>query len=187
MGNDRLVDIKITLDGTDPAIWRLIRLDPYFTLNEVHHIIQIAMGWKNTHLYSFNIEDIEYTLPDYRNEVIRYADSNKYRLSDFLEYEFKYLYDFGDHWMHTVSIFNTGIEDVITHPFCFEGEGACPPEDVGGMSGFKDFKESMDSPNHPDRESNIIWYGKEFDPYELNLRYINYQYKELDEYIESVD
>lgn len=50
---------------------------------------------------------------------------------------FTYLYDFGDHWEHSVKI-----EDLVSpkprQPLiaCLAGENACPPEDVGGEPGY---------------------------------------------------
>jgi hypothetical protein len=55
----------------------------------------------------------------------------------------EYLYDFGDYWEHSVKIVKEKKDERLLHPICIEGEGTCPPEDVGGIHGFEEFKEIM--------------------------------------------
>ncbi|WP_369809953.1 IS1096 element passenger TnpR family protein [Gracilibacillus caseinilyticus] len=38
-----------------------------------------------------------------------------------------------------------------------EGEGATPPEDVGGMPGYSEFLEIITSNDHPDKERMLSW------------------------------
>ena len=55
---------------------------------------------------------------------------------------FDYLYDFGDDWRHDIVVEDRrdGEAD-INYPALVDGAGRCPPEDVGGTSGFKVFLE----------------------------------------------
>ncbi|EOC99999.1 plasmid pRiA4b ORF-3 family protein [Caldisalinibacter kiritimatiensis] len=43
------------------------------------------------------------------------------------------------------------------YPICIEGEGACPPEDVGGIGGYEEFLEVINDPNHEDYEGFLTW------------------------------
>ncbi len=61
-----IYQIKIELKETNPTIWRRIQVNSDITLNELHHIIQISMGWTNSHLYSFTIDSVEFTVKEYR-------------------------------------------------------------------------------------------------------------------------
>src|SRR5262249_55981488 len=49
-----IFQIKMTLKGIDPPIWRRIHT-PDCTLEELHEIIQVTMGWESDHLYRFTI------------------------------------------------------------------------------------------------------------------------------------
>ena len=47
--------LKIALRGSKPPIWRRILVPGDITLDVLHNVIQIAMGWTNSHLHSFEI------------------------------------------------------------------------------------------------------------------------------------
>jgi hypothetical protein len=66
----KIHELKISIIGIKPEIWRLIQVDSNISLNELHHVIQISMGWTNSHLYSFRIDEIEYSLPEINKEYI---------------------------------------------------------------------------------------------------------------------
>jgi len=38
----------------------------------------------------------------------------------------------------------------VTGAVCLEGERSCPPEDVGGLSGYMDYLEALRDSFHPD-------------------------------------
>ena len=68
-----------------------------------------------------------------------------------------------------------------------EGEGRCPPEDVGGIPGFEQFLEIMQDKSDPERDSYIEWYGSVFDPYTVYFKEINEQLTNLDQYIIEIE
>ncbi|MDP1763897.1 MAG: plasmid pRiA4b ORF-3 family protein [Sediminibacterium sp.] len=51
--------IKISLDKTNPLIWREILVPDNYTFYQLHHTLQITMGWTNSHLFEFNIEGFQ--------------------------------------------------------------------------------------------------------------------------------
>lgn len=85
-----------------------------------------------------------------------------------------YLYDFGDHWEHVVEVKREipllPGEDV---PILLAGERRCPPEDVGSLSGFEAFLQATTDPNHPEHEAMTNWYGRPFDPADIDEERIN--------------
>jgi hypothetical protein len=182
-----IYEITIELNGTDPKIWRRIQVNSDISLNELHHIIQITMGWTNSHLYSFTIDVIEYSLKDYDYDNHKYGNARAYRIKEFKNEPIEYLYDFGDYWEHSVQIVKEVKDERLLHPKCIEGEGTCPPEDVGGMHGFEEFKAIMRDKRHPERKSNIEWYGSEFDPDKVNLEEINRQLTNLTKYMREIE
>jgi len=97
----------------------------------------------------------------------------KYFNSMDFQYETEYTYDFGDFWVHEV-IFE-GIFDPQpnkNYPVCTGGKRACPPEDCGGVGGYKDLLVNLKkTPGQrtKDEEEKIKWLmdytgGQEFDP-----------------------
>ncbi|MGC1720689.1 MAG: plasmid pRiA4b ORF-3 family protein [Isosphaeraceae bacterium] len=44
--------LRITLADIEPAIWRLVDV-PDCSLGELHEVIQIAIGWQNSHMHQF--------------------------------------------------------------------------------------------------------------------------------------
>ena len=166
--------LKIELKDTKPKIWRRIQVNSDISLNELHHTIQISMGWTNSHLYSFIIDNVEFTVKEYDDDDVKYADARKYCLKKLkIEGPFEYLYDFGDYWEHEITIEKMIEWKTLLNPICLEAEGRCPPEDIGGTHGFEEFLEIMKDKSHPERESYIEWYGSEFDPNQVDLDQIN--------------
>ncbi len=44
---------------------------------------------------------------------------------------------------------------------CLEGEGACPPEDIGGICGYMEFLEIINDEKHPEYEETKEWLGSQ--------------------------
>ena len=49
-----IAQLRVTLRGTTPEIWRRLDVPLSTSLLSLHHIIQIAMGWKDTHGFNSN-------------------------------------------------------------------------------------------------------------------------------------
>lgn len=49
--------IRMTLNGSKPTIWRKLAVPSDITLGELHEVIQIAMGWTDSHLHQFVLQD----------------------------------------------------------------------------------------------------------------------------------
>ena len=58
------------------------------------------------------------------------------------------------------------------YPAFVDGERRCPPEDVGGVPGFMDFLEAALDPLHVEHNEVVTWYGKPFDPVDLDERWL---------------
>ena len=85
-----------------------------------------------------------------------------------LEYE----YDFGDCWEHrlTVTAVSRGS---LEHAECLDGEGQCPPEDVGGVTGYWGFLDKIADPMHREHQDMIDWSGGGFDPDDFSIEHVN--------------
>ena len=51
--------IKVTLKGSKPPIWRRIQVTSATTFAQLHQIVQCAMGWAGSHLYRFDVGGME--------------------------------------------------------------------------------------------------------------------------------
>lgn len=48
---NQALQLKVTLDNTEPAIWRRIVVPENYTFFKLHNFIQIAMGWTIAKIY----------------------------------------------------------------------------------------------------------------------------------------
>ena len=175
-----IYQLKITLRGSKPPIWRRIQVRSNTTLAKLHDIFQIVMGWNNYHLHQFIIHEVEYGVPD-RDYDMDTEDERKVKLGEliFTEKEkFVYEYDFGDSWEHEILVEKiVPIEKGVHYPICLKGKRACPPEDCGGIWGYSEFLEAIEDVNHPEHDDMLEWIGGEFDPEEFDVNSINKRLK----------
>jgi pRiA4b ORF-3-like protein len=173
---ERIYQLKITLKDLKPLIWRRIQVRDC-TLDKLHYHIQTAMGWTNSHLHHFRINDKFYGDPYLMEEDfgdIIYANSRITRLNAMIpksgrRFSFEYEYDFGDSWWHEVLYEGCLRADpAASYPLCLEGERACPPEDVGGTSGYRECVKVIANPKHRERNEYLDWTGGWFDPEEFD-------------------
>ena len=170
--------LKVTLQGVKPPIWRRLLVPSHLTLGRLHEVLQIAMGWTDSHLHQFISDGVFYGMPgeelDFGMEI---KNENKFKLNQLLKKEkdsFIYEYDFGDGWEHKVSLEKILPHDAnISLPQCIKGKRACPPEDCGGIWGYHDLLEIFKDPENPDYEEMSEWLGEGFDPEALDLDEIN--------------
>ncbi len=180
---ENIYQIKVTLRGSKPPIWRRLLVSSHTTLFDLHKIIQIAMDWTNSHLHQFIIHGEYYSIPS-EEDWEPVIDEREYRISEIAPAEkskFIYEYDFGDSWEHEIIVEKIlPIDPKMDYPVCVKGKRAGPPEDVGGIWGFEEFLEAINDPNHEEHESYIEWWGEEFDPEAINLDIINERLKKYD-------
>ncbi|MDC9596889.1 plasmid pRiA4b ORF-3 family protein [Xenorhabdus anantnagensis] len=117
--------LKVSLLDASPAVWRRIRVSNQLTLMEFHDVIQNAMGWENEHLFKFNVSGIDIPEEHYDQTCIGV-------FLDEIEDELSYQYDFGDDWLHQITVEKVLPKDII-QPEITAGNGMCPAEDSGGI------------------------------------------------------
>jgi hypothetical protein len=172
--------LKVTLRGSKPPIWRRIQVRGSATLEDLHDIIQIVMGWEDYHMHQIIADGVYYGVPDreWAPEIVNEHDTRLDQIVSAEKDRFVYEYDFGDSWEHLIEV-----EKVLTvgagasYPVCLTGKRACPPEDIGGIWGYYSFLEAIQDPKHPEHEDMLEWVGDSFDPNEFDVESVNQQLK----------
>ncbi len=178
--SNNVYQIKLSLIGAQPPIWRRILIEPDTTYQDLHRIIQVAMGWQASHLHLFQAEDgtlVGDPAEDF-DGMLDFMDETRVPVSNLLTREgqaLKYEYDFGDSWEHEVTLEKILPADQAGPlPWCLKAVGQCPPEDVGGLPGFFAFLEAMGNAAHPEHRAVREWLGEErFEPDYVDLDDIN--------------
>jgi Plasmid pRiA4b ORF-3-like protein len=179
-----IYQLKITLQDSKPPIWRRVQLQSNITLDVLHDIIQIAMGWTNSHLHHFRVGRRYYSHPDF--DLENSDDETRIKLNQILTVlkdKFFYEYDFGDGWDHQIVLEKIlPVEPEKQYPCCLTGKRCCPPEDVGGIWGYQSFLAALNDKKHPehaDALEQLEWIGDSFDPEEFDLAEVNEGLAEL--------
>jgi hypothetical protein len=175
-----IYQLKVTLVGSKPPIWRRILVSGDVNLSVFHQILHDVMGWTDSHLHLFVAGGIMYSAPydDYADDLeIEFRDESKYKLSQLLKREkdsLIYEYDFGDSWEHKIILEKILPDDGSTEtPSCIKGKRACPPEDCGGIWGYANLIEIVQNPKHPEHQEMLEWLGESLDPEYFDLDDIN--------------
>ena len=173
--------IKVTLRDIRPPIWRRLEIGTNITFEDLHHILQIAMGWTNSHLHAFDVGTTRIGPPD--PEWPEDLNERRVLLRDVLRQgvrRFRHEYDFGDDWMHDIAVellFEPEPEAAL--PRCTAGKRSGPPEDSGGPWGYGDNLVALRDADHPEHEEMAEWFPPEFDPEKFDVGAVNQRLQRL--------
>ena len=177
-----LYSLKVVLNETKPVIWRRLQVPANATLGWLHAVLQVAMGWTNSHLHQFRVgellySDLRHNSPEFEGDP-EILDENKTTLQqvapqqkDVLGYE----YDFGDSWNHQLTVEKILTPDpaAATVALCLGGARACPPEDCGGPWGYENLLKILRNPKHEEHESMKEWLGRPLEPEAFDVEKAN--------------
>jgi hypothetical protein len=166
--------LKVTLKNTKPPIWRRILVTPEIKLDKLHDVLQIVMGWDNSHLHQFETPLGYIADPTFGLEEAE--SSRKTTLQSVLSgprSHIRYEYDFGDGWDHQILLEKVVELDDPVLALCLGGARACPPEDCGGPWGYANLLEILKDPKHPEREEMSEWIDDEFDAEAFDVEAVN--------------
>lgn len=165
--------LRVELKDFKPAIYREVLVDPNITLRALHTVIQAAIGWENAHLYAFaqplrstesfrkipNQRKWQKPNPDAWGEPM--GNDAKVMLSQLLtapKQRLLYLYDFGDEWLHTITLMAFSNAHVPL-PHLLKAQNGCPPEDCGGPPGAEYWAAAWYDDAHEDHETARDMFG----------------------------
>lgn len=195
-GSDRfhpVYELDLWLVDSEPLIWRSLVVPANFTLEMLHVVIQIAMGWQEMHLHRFEskshrrfeprtqaggVDAIWATMFDDGQRAEDESGIELHSLFAELKERLAYLYDFGDGWLHGIKLIGTHADaSAFEHlPMCLAGRRAAPPEDSGGIGGYEEKLAILKDPDPGDgwHQDVIEWMGgRDFDPDAFDARDVN--------------
>jgi hypothetical protein len=167
--------LRLTLEDVTPTVWRRLLVPGSVRLDKLHLIFQAAMGWDGYHLHCFEIGEARFGMhfDDFPEDELDEKDTTVLSAIGSAR-RFFYEYDFGDGWRHEVVVESLSrLERGLKFGVCLDGQNACPPEDVGGPSGYADFLEVIADPTHDEHEHMRGWIGGPFDATEFDLAIAN--------------
>jgi hypothetical protein len=183
-GTPATLRLYVHLEGAFPPVWRRTEVASDLGLDDLHDVLQVLFGWEDRHLYRFTTGpqddpgaafacaadlaeawDDDPAVPTWDVRVDELLAEAGERLH--------YQYDYGDNWWLAIEV-----EDVVdgrvppARAALLEGAGAGPPEDCGGVGGYRTIVAAADR-THPDhreaRAEVAAWWGAEMAPDELGL------------------
>ncbi|KXB07633.1 hypothetical protein AKJ51_00765 [candidate division MSBL1 archaeon SCGC-AAA382A20] len=171
--------LYIVLLGIEPKIWRRFQVSSNITLDRLHDVIQVIMGWEDCHLHQFIVGEKFYGMPMDDGPMIGppMKDESGARLRQIISNEgdrFSYEYDFGDSWEHRLEVEKIlPAKEAEETPVCLDGEMACPPEDCGGRFGFSRILQYFENPEEIELEEPVSRMVEGFDPEDFDLEEVN--------------
>jgi hypothetical protein len=165
--------LKITLSDLKPAIWRRLLVRGDMNLGLLHAVLQVTMGWTNSHLHQFLVGDVYYSDPTFElgadSPQHRVENENRALLREIAPRKgdrFWYEYDFGDSWYHEIRVEKIQAADPSWKVFaeCLGGARACPPDNSGGPFGYMDLLDTLKHPGSEEYDDLIDWLPPSFDP-----------------------
>ena len=178
--------IRTELQDIRPTIWREVDAPLASTLRALHGIIQVSLGWNDSHLFEFRAGGRRYGRPhpDFGFKVYSAKNIRVQPLVDRGIRNFTCLYDFGDYWKHDIAVTELlAGKPHVEYPAFVDGARRCPPDDVGGVAGFAEFLEAIRNPRHERHEELVSWheslYWKRFDANDIEVMRVHYGLAEI--------
>ncbi len=163
----RAFELLVTLDLEVYKATRRIIVPADLEFTRLHKVLQSVFNWEDYHLYDFSLfadnenqkavrlVPSEYDLQYDEDAVLMKGHT----LAEFFPWckAMRYTYDMGDNWKHEIQLVRVIDEYDKNSPYLLEASGQAPPEDVGGVGGFVNFREIMLNPNHPEYKETKEW------------------------------
>jgi hypothetical protein len=127
---DRVHQLKVTLLGWRPPIWRRVQVPSITTLGELHRVVQALFGWDGDHLHVFDAGARRYSDPFWSLEET--GDEFSTRIASVLptpKRKIIYTYDLGAGWRHEIALEKVVDRGAgLDHPVCVAFGGDSPVE-----------------------------------------------------------
>lgn len=184
----RRLTLRVEMHEIEPVVWREVIVPSNLNLESFGHILEDVMGWDGYHLHQFIKGHDYYGIPDeefgaenpfaglFGYSPVKNHDSRNFTVGDVLSHKrswIDYEYDFGDSWLHRVTVvdshkYKDGEEQKVV---LTDGANACPPEDCGGVWGYYEMLDALKKPRSKRAKEFKEWLGGDFDPTEFDLEF----------------
>ena len=125
-------------------IWRRLLVRSDSTIADLHHTLQIAMGWEDARLHEFIIRGKRYGI-SWLGGIVFSDNAHQVQLDDLrlrVNERFLYEHDFYDQWQHEIRLEKQlPFDPAKSYPVCTGGARAAPPEDCGGPWAYLELKQ----------------------------------------------
>ena len=98
--------LKIVIENTHPPVWRRVLVPDKISFGMLHRIIQILFGWNGSHLHEFRLpgKDLSIGPLEFHDGDRDMLDEDDTMLEEIIApgESIRYIYDFGDNWIHKI-------------------------------------------------------------------------------------
>jgi Plasmid pRiA4b ORF-3-like protein len=170
----QIARLRVEIDEVTPAVVRGVEVPLDIRLDDLHFVLQIAIGWQNGHPFEFRVEGMDepkrWGLAD-RADPQSPLPAESATLAELLalgQRVFHYDFTFGEDWTHTVELEAIAPADRDTrYPRLVNAQNRCPPADIGGPMGYETYLRAIADPLHLNHESMREW-EPDFDPHAVD-------------------
>jgi hypothetical protein len=156
--------MQICIGGTD--VWRRVLVPREWKLADLHKLIQITLDWNNTYRHHFFLEGSGKSGLELLDDKIKILEICDQGISE-LQYEY------GTKWNIKVIILSPYQPEKNETIRCVAGEGASPPENIGGPLRFRKILNAIEGGGEMEKQTALHELGREFDPELFDLENCN--------------
>ncbi|MFN0008320.1 MAG: plasmid pRiA4b ORF-3 family protein [Planctomycetota bacterium] len=166
-------EFDVRLEEIEPPIRRRFLIAKSATFRELSEAIQDAFGWGGHHLFVFQGKRKGPPIAGVPSDEMleRVPDARKVKLASYFgegkPAKCRYLYDFGDDWMHEVKCAGLIRTEEKFRRRLLSGARAGPPDDCGGVGGYErcvalalgEAEEDQDEDEREESRELLEWLG----------------------------
>jgi hypothetical protein len=186
---EQIARLRIQIDEVAPAVVRYLEVPLDIRLDDLHFVLQIAIGWQNCHPFEFRTDGADekrWGLVDKDDPASSPLPAERATLADLLALgaRFHYDYVYGEDWTHTVQLEAIAAAERDTrYPRLVSAEGRCPPADIGGPMGYETYLHAIGDPLHLNHEGMREWDDPDFDPHVVDEAAVRANLANLGKYL----
>ena len=176
LGEGRVFQLRVELDGITPTVWRRLIVSARASLHELHDVIERAMGRNPDVAYAFDVDGVVYVDPvDEPPPGREAAAASLESLKLHPGCRFMHLAEnHGEPWRHVLTLEQAAPRLVGQRlPACVAGGRAAPPDDCAGPRAYREILDALADPTDPRSAELRSWLPEHFDPEYADVTSIN--------------
>ncbi|MGC4038706.1 MAG: plasmid pRiA4b ORF-3 family protein [Chitinophagaceae bacterium] len=121
-----IFQLRIEVCGTEPLVWRCLQVERRMSFFELHHTIQVALGWHNKRDFDFCLEGYHISEDGYHKAYI--IRPMEITVGDIVAVGDEFSYHYHSHIFHDHKIVVEKCirrEYRVVYPYCKAGEYNC--------------------------------------------------------------